>query len=161
MKNTILGIVIAVILFLAGFLTRQCTFKLPEPTVIETRDTLVVTDTMRVTEFVEVWREVRDTMWIDVGDIQIVHDTTYLPLPREYVTYKDSMYTATISGYRPRLEELEVYPKKEIITIQTEKTITVPKIKRFGVGVQAGYGITPAGFQPYLGLGVSYNILAF
>ena len=161
MKNAIIAIVAAVGLFLAGFLTRQCTFKLPEPTIIETRDTLVVTDTMRGTEFVEVYREVRDTMWVDVGDIVVVHDTTYLPLPREYVTYQDSSYKAVVSGFKPRLEELEMYPQKEIITIQTEKTITVSKKTRFGVGVQAGYGITPAGFQPYLGLGISYNLLAF
>lgn len=161
LKQLVLVAITAIVLFLAGFMTRQCTFILPEPTVIETRDTLVVTDTMKVTEFVEVLREVRDTMWIDVGDIQVVHDTTYLPLPREYVTYQDSSYRAVVSGFRPRLEELTMYPQKEIITIQTEKTITVPKITRFGVGVQAGYGITPAGFQPYLGLGISYNILAF
>lgn len=161
MKNIILGIVVALVVFFSGFLVRECTYKLPEPEIKTIVDTLVVTDTLTITEFVEVRREVRDTMWIDVGDIITVHDTTYLPLPREYVTYQDSSYRAVVSGFRPRLEELEMYPQKEIVTIQTEKTIVVPDKKRFGVGIQAGYGITPAGFQPYLGVGLSYNIIRF
>ena len=32
---------------------------------------------------------------------------------------------------------------------------------RWGVGAQAGYGITPAGFQPYLGVGVSFNLFSW
>ena len=29
--------------------------------------------------------------------------------------------------------------------------------KRLFIGIQVGYGITPRGMQPYLGLGVSYK----
>jgi len=160
-KNILFGLGLAVILFLSGFFTRQCTYKVPEPEIIETRDTVTVVDTLRFPEPVEVYREIMDTMYVDVGDIVVVHDTTYVPLPREYVTYKDSMYLATVSGFMPRLEEIEVYPRKEIVTIQTEKVYTEYKHYRFGVGVQAGYGITPKGFQPYLGVGLSYNLFGF
>lgn len=161
MKNAILGTLIAAVLFFSGFLTRQCTFKLPEPKIKERSDTVYLPDTVKVPEPVEVERIVKDTMYVDVGDVVVVHDTTYLPLPREYVTYQDSSYRAVVSGFRPRLEELTMYPKKEVVTIQTEKIYTEYKHYKFGVGIQAGYGITPSGFQPYLGLGVSYNLFGF
>jgi len=161
MKQVILGIIIAVVLFFSGFFVRQCTYKAPEPEIKEYRDTVTLTDTMWFPDPVEVERVVRDTMWVDVGDIIIEHDTTYIPLPKEYVTYKDSSYTAVVSGFNPALEEIAVYPKTQYITVQTEKIFTEYKHYKFGVGVQAGYGITPAGFQPYLGLGLSYNLFGF
>lgn len=162
MKQVLLGIVVAVVLFFSGFLTRQCTFKLPEPEIKTKTDTVTVIDTAWFPDPVEVKRYIHDTMWVDVGDIITVHDTTYVPLPREYVTYhKDSAYTATVSGFLPRLEEITVYPQTQYITIQTEKITTVEKNPRFSIGVQAGYGITPAGFQPYLGIGGEINILSF
>ena len=143
------------------WLCQKCNPPKLEIQIREKIDTLIVVDTIRITEPVEVFREVRDTMWVDVGDIIVVHDTTFIPLPREYVTYQDTSYKAVVSGFVPRLEEIEVYPKTQYITIQTEKTRTVMKPTRFGVGVQAGYGVTPKGFQPYVGVGISYNILAF
>lgn len=160
-KNILLACVVITVIFLAGFLTRQCTFKMPEPEIKEHRDTVYFPDTVKVPVPVEVERIVKDTMYVDVGDVVVVHDTTYLPLPREYVTYQDSSYRAVVSGFRPRLEELTMYPKKEVVTIQTEKVYTEYKHYKFGVGIQAGYGITPSGFQPYLGLGVSYNLFGF
>ena len=161
LKTILLGVGIAVVLFLSGFLTRQCTYKAPEPQIIETRDTVTFRDTITISEPVEVERIVKDTMYVDVGDVIVVHDTTYLPLPIEYATYQDSTYRAVVSGYRPRLEEIDVYPLTQIITVETERVYTEYKHYRFGVGVQAGYGITPKGFQPYLGLGLSYNLFGF
>lgn len=162
MKRNIAELIIFVILFIGGlWLCQKCNPPKVEIQIREKIDTLIVVDTIRITEPVEVFREVRDTMWVDVGDIIVVHDTTFIPLPREYVTYQDTSYKAVVSGFVPRLEEIEVYPKTQYITIQTEKTRTVTKPTRFGVGVQAGYGVTPKGFQPYVGVGISYNILAF
>ena len=164
MNRTIVDTIIAVLCFIAGlFLCQKCYPPKAEIEIRERVDTLFVYDTVKITEPVIVDRVIKDTMFVEVPteDIVVVHDTTYVQLPREYVTYKDSMYRAVVSGYIPRLEEIEIYPKKEIITIQTEKVITVPKPTRFGIGVQAGYGVTPKGFQPYVGVGISYNILAF
>lgn len=162
MKKIILPLIAAIILFFAGFATREWTFKFPEPEIKEFRDTVTITDTAWFPDPIEVKRYIHDTMWVDVGEVIVENDTVYMPLPREYVTYhKDSAYTATVSGFMPRLEEITVYPKTQYITVQTEKTIVVPDKKRFGIGVQAGYGITPAGFQPYLGVGISYNLIRF
>lgn len=134
----------------------------PEGAVTIQVDTLTVHDTLRVTEPVIVDRIVKDTMLVEVSSTVVYHDTTYIPLPREWVTYQDSMYKAVVSGYIPRLEEIEVYPTREVITVQTERTVTVPKRTHWGLGVQAGYGVSSRGeLSPYLGVGVSYNILSW
>lgn len=35
------------------------------------------------------------------------------------------------------------------------------KPKRIGIGVQVGYGVNQNGFTPYVGIGISYNVLRF
>ena len=122
---------------------------------------VIKTDTIRVETPVFIERHTVDTMVVSVTEFQVVHDTAFVQLPREQVEYRDTSYRAVVSGFRPRLEELEIYQREKVVTIQTEKVVRVPDAKRWGVGVQAGYGITPAGPQPYLGLGVSYNFLRF
>lgn len=87
---------------------------------------------------------IRDT--IRIGDTVV---------NREVVAYKDSLYTIHVSGYRPRIDKLELYPRTVIRTVTND---TYHKPKRWGFGVQAGYGY-PNGF--YLGAGVSYNLWAW
>lgn len=155
------------LLFVAGvlagcFLSRHlCPFSGRFSHVNVKVDTLYVRDTLRVETPVFIDRHTVDTMVVSVTEFQVVHDTAWVQLPREEVEYRDTSYRAVVSGFLPRLEELEIYQKERVVTIQTERVVAVPDAKRWGVGVQAGYGITPAGFQPYLGLGVSYNFLRF
>lgn len=75
---------------------------------------------------------------------------------REQAYYEDSLYRAWVSGYRPRLDSLIVFPKTVYQTVTNDiyHTIT-PKKKRWGLGLQAGYGY-PGGF--YFGGGINYNI---
>lgn len=84
---------------------------------------------------------------IRIGDT-IVH--------REQAYYEDSLYRAWVSGYRPRLDSLMVFPRTVYQTVTNDiyRTI-VPKKKRWGLGLQVGYGY-PGGF--YVGLGVNYDI---
>lgn len=118
-------------------------------------------DTIRVEKPVFYETRVVDTMVVRVTEFEVVHDTAFVQLPREEVEYRDSSYRAVVSGFRPRLEELDIYQKERVVTIQTEKVVTVPDRRRWGVGVQAGYGITPAGFQPYMGVGVSFDLVSW
>lgn len=129
--------------------------------VKEKVDTVTVFDTLRVETPVFIERHTVDTMYVSVTEFEVVHDAAFVQLPREQVEYRDTSYRAVVSGFRPRLEELEIYQKERVVTIQTEKVVTVPDRRRWGVGVQAGYGITPAGFQPYLGVGVSFDLLSW
>ena len=118
-------------------------------------------DTIRVETPVFYETRVVDTMTVTVTEWEVVHDTAFVTLPREEVEYRDSSYRAIISGFNPRLEEIELYPQKQIITIQTETVKTVTSKARWGVGIQAGVGATQGGLYPYIGVGVSYNLINF
>ena len=76
-----------------------------------------------------------DTMLVAVTDTVTVGDTVYLSLPQETKVYGDSTYTAQVSGYRPELDWVEVYPQTEVVT----RNIFVDSRKRWGIGLQAGY----------------------
>ncbi len=84
---------------------------------------------------------------IRIGDT-VVH--------REQAYYEDSLYRAWVSGYRPRLDSLQIFPKTVYQTVTNDiyHTIT-PRKKRWGLGMQVGYGY-PSGI--YAGVGVSYNL---
>ena len=95
----------------------------------------------------------RDTMQTDCTD------SVKVEIPITQKRYADSTYTAWVSGYNPTLDSIRIYPRHEVITI----TNTIRhKPKRWGVGLNVGYGITPKnGLQPYIGVGVSYNLFTF
>jgi opacity protein-like surface antigen len=80
-------------------------------------------------------------------------------LPREEVEYRDTSYRAVVSGFLPRLEEIEIYRQDRVVTIETTRTIK--ERSHWGLGVQAGAGISTQGLVPYVGIGVSYNILTW
>lgn len=75
---------------------------------------------------------------------------------REQAYYEDSLYRAWVSGYRPRLDSLTVFPRTVYQTVTNDIYHTIkPRKKRWGLGLQAGYGY-PGG--AYVGVGVSYDI---
>ena len=82
----------------------------------------------------------------------VVNDSAEVVVPIIQKVYQDSIYTAYVSGFRPNLDSIFITRKEVYVT----KTIT-EKRSRWGIGLQGGYGITPKGFQPYLGVGVTYN----
>lgn len=95
--------------------------------------------------------------WRFVADDTIyIRDTT---LHRKQIVYADSNYRAVVSGYvDPRLDSLQVYPRTVYQTITNDiyHPVTVkPKPKRWGFGLQAGYGV-PGGW--YVGAGVSWHV---
>ena len=57
--------------------------------------------------------------------------------------------------YSPQLDSIEVYPRTLIVR-QTAPPAAKPR--RWSMGVQAGYGLTPKGLQPYVGVGVSIRL---
>lgn len=76
---------------------------------------------------------------------------------REQAYYEDSLYRAWVSGYRPRLDSLMVFPKTVYQTVTNDiyHTIKVKDTRRWGVGLQVGYGY-PTGW--YVGAGVTFNL---
>lgn len=90
------------------------------------------------------------------GQAAASEDTAEVAMPITQLRYTDdSTYTAWVSGYQPRLDSIQTYRRTAAIT--REITRQAPR-SRWGLGVQAGYGLTPHGFQPYIGLGINYRI---
>ena len=86
-----------------------------------------------------------------------IKDSVFVQIPIEQKVYSDSNYTAWVSGYNPKLDSISITH-----TEVSHKLVNNSKgSKRLFIGIQVGYGITPRGMQPYLGLGVSYNFFGF
>jgi hypothetical protein len=118
-----------------------------------------VRDTLRESYPVEVEREVVRTEYKYLTRVErdtiTLRDTILVEIPIEEREYKGKDYRAVVGGYNPYLKSIEVYPTTKYIN--TTETVTKRKRWGFGVGVQGGYGYTPKGFQPYVGLGFSFG----
>lgn len=139
-------------------------WTVPGDKVIEEReriDTLVIRDTITRVHPVHTYTHTRDT--IEVTLREVVHDTVRVYLPREVKVYEDSLYRAEVSGYQPNLDKIDIYQQTQIIT--RDVTQVVKKKTRWGVGLQVGYGATYYDGRlrgsPYVGVGVSWNIIAW
>lgn len=82
-------------------------------------------------------------------------DSVEVAVPITQRVYEDTLYTAYVSGYKARLDSMRLRSKVTTLI----RTAYVRKNARWGVGVQAGYGVGHCGASPYIGVGVSYNIL--
>lgn len=99
---------------------------------------------------------VTDTVRVTVGDTMRVADSVEVIVPITQKVYADSLYRAYVSGYRPRLDSIFIYPRTRYVTVTRQA-----KPQRWGIGVQAGYGVGRGGTGPYVGIGVSYNLFTF
>lgn len=80
-----------------------------------------------------------------------ITDSALVSLPITEMHYHNELYDAYISGYEPSLDSIFIHQP----TITITNTI---KPRRWGIGLQGGYGMTPRGFQPYVGLGFYYRL---
>jgi len=148
------------LLFVELFLVGYAIGRRKAPQIRTIRDTTInyitFRDTVKITEFLPVYRTIVDTEYIAVSD------TLYLPVPREQIMYKDSSFTAWVSGVRPALDSVQVYPKTTYInTIVTETQTQIQKAPRLSVAVSAGYGAGKDGLTPFFGVGLSYSLFSF
>lgn len=165
LKKILLAALLAALLLLSGFVLGRRSAHAPEPAESIRTDTLRIRDTLLVEKPVPVEVRVTDTMLVAAADtVQVmVRDTVQVmvQVPREVRVYSDSAYRAQVSGYRPSLDWVEVYPQTVVVT----KIISADSRKRWGIGVQAGYGAYAAGgrvmLAPYVGVGVSWDIVSW
>ena len=152
-----MGIVVAILIgFLVG---RRCPRNAPGETPTPKVDTLFIRDTFKVTEPKYITRRVVDSIPYPVTDTIRMKDTLYVLLERQQVTWEDSLSRVYASGVNPQVDSVIHFTQDMIIT----KEIPVIQVKktRWGIGFQAGATADKNGVLPYVGVGVSYNILSW
>ena len=133
-RDIIYGALLLILGFAIGILCRP---KQTEKVVDIQRDTIVYRDTIREYHPMLIREEVIDTMLVFVRDTLVRNDTTYITLPMESKVYASDEYYAEVTGYRPSLDYIEVFPKTRII----KETITQSVTNRnaLSIGMELGY----------------------
>ena len=126
------------------------------PVFIDTpipRDSVVLRyETIKVPAYDTIRTTVADTLGTDSVTVRI---------PITQKVYEDSTYQAWVSGYNPALDSIRIFQPVTTITHTITNTEVRYKTKRWGVGLQIGVGLTPNKVEPYVGVGVHYNILSW
>lgn len=104
---------------------------------------------------------------VPVTSDSVASDTIDVTMPVVQKRFSDdSTYTAYVSGVEyqdlPKLDSISIKNRTIYNTIRETYTIQLPQkpMRRWNVGVQAGYGygFLYKGFEPYIGAGVTYRI---
>ncbi|MFA5302557.1 MAG: DUF6808 domain-containing protein [Bacteroidales bacterium] len=137
----------------------------PGSEIIVQVDTLYLHDTVRIEKPFPQFIKTIDTLLVQITDTLRIKDTVYLNLPREQKTYREENFHAWVSGYRPALDSIHLFQNTQQIITSTTIRQKPNKPKRWGIGIQAGYGFTcqqntiqPV---PYIGIGLNYTLLFF
>lgn len=173
MKGCALSLVLSMLFagacFLFGLLAGREIWKGgSEPEVV--RDTVLVVETVRDTVIQvssEAAGQVVASLPVAVPEVPQppspsdtvlvrVPDSVAVVVPLERKVFKGLHYTATVEGYRPSLVDIQLRLPTKVVTetryVQQRKWWSVT------VGPQLGYGVTPKGWQPYAGVGVSVGL---
>ena len=134
MKKYIILLAILVLGMVIGWLCRGC-FHVDKTPIVQ-RDTLVRVDTIREDNPILIKESVIDTMLVVLRDTIRLRDTLFLSLPLEKKIYGNSEYYAEVSGYRPNLDYIEVFPKTRVVT---ERIVEKRKMNSISAGVELGY----------------------
>ena len=151
--TSILLIACCIISFLGGYdyASKHCY------NVSTVTDTIVKRDTITSNPDT-VYRTValgEKTVKVVIHDTLCKTDTVTVSLPFVQKQYKDSSYSAWISGYEPSLDSIRVFPKTTIIR---ESKVVRQKDRRWGVFGGVGIGVSDR-ITPCVGVGIGYRIL--
>lgn len=83
----------------------------------------------------------------------VIPDSARVVFPITSKIYETENYRAVVTGYKPELSEITIFAPRT--TVRNGYVDT--KRWRCTVGAQIGYGITPAGAQPYVGIGFTFG----
>ena len=122
-------------------------------------DTLVIHDTTMSYRPIYVDRVKLDSVLVPVVDSVKIHDTTFVYLEREQVMWRDSLCEVYASGVMPQVDSVRHFQEYRYITIESQVPVVVRS--HWGLGIHAGMGVGMDGVSPYLGVGLSYNILSW
>lgn len=162
------GLMLAFIV-LTGLMTYDfyLTHKLIKQTrteILEIRDTIekISYDTIFVDR--PIAYKVKEIKHDTVRITDVKHDSVDVILPVIQKEYRDSSYSAWVSGYQEvNLDSIRIFKEKQIIEINNTNYITKYKNRPFSVGIQAGYGydFMNKNRTPFIGIGVQYNLFSF
>lgn len=165
-QNLLIAFVVIILSLGLGYCvgSRHGTLTPAQPETTIQRDT--IRDTIKyyqpvpkdsvVLRYLTVKLPTKDTVFVKGAD-NVLIDSIMVEVPISQKEYKDSTYHAWVSGFNPNLDSIQVYQK----TI-TEVKHTKEMVKnRWGLGIQIGAGYGYNRFTPYVGVGVSYNVLTW
>lgn len=131
-----------------GYGRRGARLSTPIAGIIRIRDT--VRDSIPYPVIETVVQEIPELFPVYITlDGDTIHDSIYISVPILSKEYKTENYRAWVSGYKPSLDSVWVYPEKIIIR---------EKPRKWGIGVIAGYGIGRNGLSPYVGVGGYWRV---
>lgn len=142
-------------------------------------DTLIIRDTLRISRPVPVREEVvryvtvtlpsaparpdssnsdssrpNSSNLANIGKDSADDTAKMVMLPITQQVYRDTTYTAWVSGYAAALDSIHIHrPTHYLYNIHRP----APS-RRWSFGLQGGIGLTPKGVQPYVGVGFSIRL---
>lgn len=151
---------IVVIAFSAGQRHAQKRLILPQK---ERVDTLFIRDTILSEIPVFVTRIKTDSIPYPVPVTDTLWKTDTIWLEREQVMWQDSLSKVYASGVSVEIDSVLHYVPTQVVT--KERDVVVKVKPKWSIGVHAGYGAFAKNGQvytsPYIGVGVSYNLLSW
>ena len=158
--DKVMTILCVILLILIGILIGQKhRQKSPlEPAEIKV-DTLIVRDTIMQYKPIFVDKIKVDSVLIPVKDTIVIRDSVYIYMDREKITWRDSLCEVYVSGIMPQVDSVRHFAEYKYISIETQVPVKVKS--HWGLGVNAGYGVGKGGLTPYVGVGISYNLLTW
>lgn len=156
-SSRILTTLLLLIIFAGfGFLFGRRTARVgPESTIIHDTVSCTIYDTIVFERPAYRVSYVTDTVATYFTTIE--HDTVLVDVPIERRVYaEDSLYYASVSGWKPSLDTLIIWPKETTITIH-ERDFVKPRKWSFGITAGPSALVTPSG-RAYGGLGVTGGI---
>lgn len=158
MAKGIISIALLAVTFFVGFRIGRG----DAPEVQYQTDTLMVRDTITIREAFFEEKITLQKVLVPVTDTLIVRerDTIFVEMQREQVVWRDSLSAVYASGVMPEVDSVKHFISERIV--REKEVIEIKKRSRWSIGIQAGYGIGLSGdvrMTPYVGIGVSYNLL--
>lgn len=154
-------IILAVLVVSIALNVWQCSHQPETETKIE-RDTVWKDTTIYEPQPAETI-DIGKTVYIKVAVPQpqtqhdTIHDSIEVPIPIIQKRYEDSLYTAWVSGFEPKLDSIDL--RLPTITETLTKTVVKPSpLITFGVQVGGGYGVFNRKPDVYVGIGGQINL---
>ena len=132
--------------------------------IVEVRDTIekISYDTIFLAR--PIAYKVKEIKHDTVRITDVKHDSVDVILPVIQKEYRDSTYSAWVSGYQDvNLDSIEIYQKNIFTEINNTKYVTKYKKRPFGFSIGLGGTYCPVSnkIEPAVFLGITYTIKSF